>query len=166
MFVSKVIRWNLFGKMWSILLLRTLKNNDLQCWLKTAGVITNDRFLECIVFAQWTCTMHAGETRHCKSCYKGAQPTAKYSVTTAVGLPLEYTRFIVIFQAVDLRYMLQRELRIYATVIWYFYAFKLVKCVHLCLTWACLVYIRLPLWRHHTCMPTYSPGKIAPNWIW
>ena len=35
-----------------------------------AGVITNDGFLECIILYNALCTMHAGETIHCKPCYK------------------------------------------------------------------------------------------------
>ena len=45
------------------------KTNDLQCQLKTAGVITNDGFLECITLYNTLCTMNAGETMHCKPCY-------------------------------------------------------------------------------------------------
>ena len=53
-FISQVIRWNCFSKMWRISLPRMLQNNDLQCELKTAGVIANGGFLECIVFVQCT----------------------------------------------------------------------------------------------------------------
>ena len=67
--MSRVIRCNCFSKMWRISLLRILQNSDLQCQLKTAGVITNDGFLECIVLYNALCTMHAGETMHCKPCY-------------------------------------------------------------------------------------------------
>ena len=55
--------------MWCISLPRILQNNDLQCWIKTAGVITNDGFPECIILYNALCTMHAGETMHCKPCY-------------------------------------------------------------------------------------------------
>ena len=59
--------------MWRISLPHILQNNDLQCWLKTAGVITNDGFLECIILYNTLCTMHAGETMHPKPCYKMLQ---------------------------------------------------------------------------------------------
>ena len=68
-FISRVIRWNFSSKMWRISLPRILQNNDLQCYLKTAGVITNDGFLECIILYNALCTMDAGETMHCKPCY-------------------------------------------------------------------------------------------------
>ena len=61
-FISRVIRWNCFSKMWSISLPHILQNNDLQCWLKTAGVIANDGFLECIVFVQ--CTVYNARRRN------------------------------------------------------------------------------------------------------
>ena len=69
-FISRVIRWNCFSEMQRISLPRILQNNDLPCQLKTAGVITNDGFLECIILYNALCTMHAGETMHCKPCYK------------------------------------------------------------------------------------------------
>ena len=61
-FISRVIRWNCFSKMWRISLPRMLQNNVLQCWLKTAGVIANDGFLECIVFVQ--CTVYNARWRN------------------------------------------------------------------------------------------------------
>ena len=33
-------------------------------------MITNEGFLECIVLYNALCTMHVGETMHCKPCYK------------------------------------------------------------------------------------------------
>ena len=83
-FISRVIRWNCFNKMWRISLPRILQNNDLQCYLKSAGVITNDGHLECIILYNALYTMHAGETTHCKPCYKGMQITTRpmeYSLT-------------------------------------------------------------------------------------
>ena len=68
-FISRVIRSNCFSKMWRISLPRILQNNDLQCWLKTAGVITNDGFSECIILYNALCTMHAGETMYYEPCY-------------------------------------------------------------------------------------------------
>ena len=68
-FTSMVIRLNCFSKMWRISLSRILQNNDLQCYIKTAGVITNDGFPECIILYNALCTMHAGETMHWKPCY-------------------------------------------------------------------------------------------------
>ena len=68
-FISRVIRWNCFSKMWHISLACILQNNDLQCQLKTAGVITNDGSLECIILYNALYTMHAGETMHRKPCY-------------------------------------------------------------------------------------------------
>ena len=61
-FISRVIRWICFSKMWRISLTRILQNNDLQCYLKTAGVITNDNFLECIIFVQ--CTVYNARWRN------------------------------------------------------------------------------------------------------
>ena len=69
-FIWRVIRWNFFSKMWRISLPRVLQNNDLPYKLKTARVITNDGFLECIILYNALCTIHAGETMHCKPCYK------------------------------------------------------------------------------------------------
>ena len=60
-FISRVIRWNCFSKMWRISLPRILQNSDLQCKLKTAGGITNDGFLEWILLYNALCIMHAGE---------------------------------------------------------------------------------------------------------
>ena len=51
-----------FSKMWRISFPRILQNNDLQCKLKTAGVITNDGFLECIIFVQ--CTVYNARWRN------------------------------------------------------------------------------------------------------
>ena len=68
-FISRLIRSNCFSKMWRISLPRIFQNNDLQCKLKTAGVITNDGFSEFIILYNALCTMHAGETMHCKPCY-------------------------------------------------------------------------------------------------
>ena len=51
-----------FSKMWRISLPRILQNNDLQCQLKTAGVIINDGFLECIIFVQ--CTVYNARWRN------------------------------------------------------------------------------------------------------
>ena len=56
-FISKVIGWN--WKMWRISLSRILINNDLQCWMKTAEVITN---LKCIIFIQ--CTFYNARWRN------------------------------------------------------------------------------------------------------
>ena len=70
MFILRVIRLNCFSKMWRISLPRILQNNDFQSWIRTAGVITNDGFPECIILYNALCTMHAGETMHCKPCYK------------------------------------------------------------------------------------------------
>ena len=56
--------------MWRISLPRILQNKDLQCKLKSAGVITNDGFLECIMLYNAMCAMHDGETMHHKPCYK------------------------------------------------------------------------------------------------
>ena len=39
---------------------------------KTAGVITNDGFPECFILHNALCTMHAGETMHCKPCYNNS----------------------------------------------------------------------------------------------
>ena len=61
-FISRVIRWNCFSKMWRISLPHISQNNDLQCWLTTAGVIANDSFLECIVFVQ--CTVYNARWRN------------------------------------------------------------------------------------------------------
>ena len=61
-FISRVIRWNCFSKIWRISLPPKLQNNDLQCYLKTAGVIANDGFLECIVFVQ--CTVYNARWRN------------------------------------------------------------------------------------------------------
>ena len=61
-FISRVIRWFFFSQMWRISLPRILQNNDLQCSIKTAGVITNDGFLECIIFVQ--CTVYNARWRH------------------------------------------------------------------------------------------------------
>ena len=49
-FTSRVIRWNFFSKMPRFSFPRISQNDDLQCWLKTAGLITNDGNLECFVF--------------------------------------------------------------------------------------------------------------------
>ena len=73
-FISRVIKWNCFSKMWRISLPRILQNNDLPYKLKTAGVITNDGFLECIILYNALCTMHAGETMRCKPCYNEVSP--------------------------------------------------------------------------------------------
>ena len=79
MFISRVIRWNCFSKIGRISLSRILQNDDLQCELKRARVITNDGFLECIIqLYNALCTMHAGETMHCKPCYKSKSNIAIY----------------------------------------------------------------------------------------
>ena len=68
-FISRVIRSNCFSKMWHISLLRILQNEDLQCWLKTAGVIAKTAFSSAFYLYNALCTMHAGETMHCQPCY-------------------------------------------------------------------------------------------------
>ena len=61
-FLCKGNQMNFFSKMWRISLPRRLQNNDLECWSKTAGVITNDGFLECIIFVQ--CTVYNARRRN------------------------------------------------------------------------------------------------------
>ena len=93
-FISMVIRLNCFSKMWCISLPRILQNNDLQCWIKTAGVITNDGFPECIILYNALCTMHAGETMHCKPCYKSVINSTRLHMTNdfdQAGSHFEYS---------------------------------------------------------------------------
>ena len=88
-FISMVIRLNCFSKMWCISLPRILQNNDLQCWIKTAGVITNDGFPECIILYNALGTMHAGEAMHCKPCYNIYINIYIYIYTCICGLFLQ-----------------------------------------------------------------------------
>ena len=64
MFISRVIRWNCFSKIWRISLSPLLKNNDIQCWLKTAGWSQITAFR-----VHYICTMHCVQCmleKHCK----------------------------------------------------------------------------------------------------
>ena len=47
-----------FGKFYCYV----IKNDDLKCLLKMAGVITNHGSLKCIISYHVVCTMHAGWT--------------------------------------------------------------------------------------------------------
>ena len=76
-FISRVIRWNCFSKMWRISLPHILQNNDLQCWLKTAGWSQTTAFSSALYLYNALCTMHAGETMHCQPCYNS---WTKYSL--------------------------------------------------------------------------------------
>ena len=69
--------------MWRISLPRILQNNELQCLLETAVVIKKTTvLLERIILYNALCTMHTGETMHCKSCYNlhpiYPHPTGRY----------------------------------------------------------------------------------------
>ena len=66
--ISRVIRWNCFSKTWRISLPRILQNNDLQCLLKNGGGDHKRRLSRVHYNALYI--MHAGETMHCKLCYK------------------------------------------------------------------------------------------------
>ena len=68
-FISRVIRWNCFSKMWHISLPHILQNNDLQCWLKRRGWSQTTAFLSALYLYNALCTMHPGETMHCQPCY-------------------------------------------------------------------------------------------------
>ena len=72
-FISRVIRWNCFSKMWHISLLHILQNNDLQCWLKNGGGDRKRRLsrVHCI------CTMH------CVQCTLEKQCTANHVIISA-----------------------------------------------------------------------------------
>ena len=69
-FISKVIWWDYFSKQCGI-----YKKQRFTVLIKNGRVITNDGFLECIIFAQSImhnvlCRIHTRETMHCKQCYK------------------------------------------------------------------------------------------------
>ena len=56
-------------------------------------MITDDGFLECIILYNALCTMHAGETMHCKPCYKIMLVVCAMGVgrTGSIGPPGQYT---------------------------------------------------------------------------
>ena len=60
-FISSVIRWNFSAKC-GVFHCRTYYKITIYCRTKTAGVITNDGFLECIIFAQ--CTVYNARWRN------------------------------------------------------------------------------------------------------
>ena len=102
-----------------------------------------------------------------KPCIVGAQLD---SVTIATGLP--YSIVIVSQHRVKI-HSSDNFLDIRNDCLNPFTLSTAVKCVHLnvfssrgWLTWSCFVYIRLPFWRHRTCIATYSPGKTALTWSW
>ena len=68
-FISRVIRLNWFSKMWRISLPHILQNNDLQCWLKTAG----DR-------KRRLSRVHCFCTMHCVQCTLENQCTANHII--------------------------------------------------------------------------------------
>ena len=93
-FISRVIRLNCFRKMWRISLPRILQNNVLQCLLKTAGVITNNGFPECIILYNALCTKLAGEIMHCKPCYNQNQNIFIQENQFEIGI---YKMLVVLF---------------------------------------------------------------------
>ena len=69
-FISRVIRWNCFSKMWHISLPHILQNNDLQCWLKNGG---GDR-------KRGLSRVHCICTMHCVQCTLEKQCTANHVI--------------------------------------------------------------------------------------
>ena len=92
------------------------------------------------------------------------QPTSKqikYSVTTVVGI-LRYGFHIPMGRHTNFNYFFW----IYTNTVWQFSNFQTcdmcsfeISCLLTYLKRVCLIYFRLPLWRHHACMTTYPPKK-------